>query len=661
MRLSDFLGKTISQNSKQVMKKTIRSILSVLLGSTCIIANAQNQPYLSIAKDSPTTIQLNWTNQVGTTYRVLSTPDLTVPLSLWTPLEDAFSGDATVSVGSSTANVSAGFFDVEIPTNSGVQIFSPTNEQTISGIITVGVGAQIGTQIQGVNLYLDDAQIGFIDSGGIAFNLDTTHFTSGLHTLYASAVNTGNGTTTSDPITVDFENPVRWLDADSLFQSFVPIDVVSDIFPADWEIFVEDTNGVTVRTISGSTTDGNINTVWDGTDDNGNDVAYQTSYIITVAVASGGFGNSSMMMSSSSGASSSLSASASPNKYGVMEYTVDEPAPDLTAAYSALLESYSNASASEKILYPPLPSIPTDAPAVVTKQLSPLDMFVAQHQTQTATFSSGSSRMPPMGAGLGSGSIGSTSASLWREAAWNSGEIVIARQKLTGFNGIIFDGTAANLCNNVKNLVALAQDSIDNGSRRGVYNNSVMTMQHNGDFTAVKTGLASSNPDTREFYFWGHGSPNGNAIGFKEGTPNDGIRVSDLTNSLGNYYLPATGGNAALFATTKPFDFVFLDGCMTGAGSFPEAFGIPKTVAGSTYDDNHKHKRAFMGWGGPVSYSILDTETMNWSLSFWNAWLSNPTVETLVNAQNAAFSAHPSGGDGAPMETYGNNSLLWND
>ena len=137
--------------------------------------------------------------------------------------------------------------------------------------------------------------------------------------------------------------------------------------------------------------------------------------------------------------------------------------------------------------------------------------------------------------------------------------------------------------------------------------------------------------------------------------------MSDLTSLLGNQYLPAKNGDPALFTTTKPFDFVFLDGCMTGAGSFPEAFGIPKSVAGSSYDDNHKHKRAFMGWGGTISYSILDTETMNWSLSFWNVWLSNPTTETVIRSQNAAYSAHPSGGDGVPMDTYGNLSLLWNN
>ena len=106
---------------------------------------------------------------------------------------------------------------------------------------------------------------------------------------------------------------------------------------------------------------------------------------------------------------------------------------------------------------------------------------------------------------------------------------------------------------------------------------------------------------------------------------------------------------------------VFLDGCMTGVGSFPEAFGIPKAVAGSTYNDNHKHKRAFMGWGGTISLSILNAESLNWSLAFWNSWLSDPTSKAIIQAQADAFLAHPTGGSGAPMETYGSLSLKWSD
>jgi hypothetical protein len=636
------------------MKNLLKFILLGILCSTCFAMKAQDQPYLSLSKDSPTTVQINWTNQVGTTYRVWFTPDLATPFSLWTPLEDAFSDDETVSVNADTTATPAGFFRVEIPTNSGVQIFSPPDSQTVSSEIAIRIGAQLGTQVQGVNLYLDDALVGYLDSGGMNFALDTTHFTNGTHTVYVGAVDTANNETLSSPITLDFENSVRWLDAVSLFQSSVPIDIESDIFPADWAVFVSDANGTIIRTISGTTSDGNINTNWDGNDQNGDYAPDQAAYHISAVVTSTGSGSFSAMSSELATGSRPPAISSALNRYGVAEYEIEKPAPDLMAVFSNALEVYSQLPEWEKTIYPPLDYLTNVSTAPIIEKLSARDMFVLQHQiTNVRTLS--------LSANNSSGGSGSASTYVWREPDWNSGEIVIARQKLTGFNGIVFDGTAANLCDQIKNLVATAQDEIDNGSHRGVYQNSIMTMQHNGDFNGVKTGLASNNPNTREFYFWGHGAPNGNAIGFREGTPNDGVMAKELNALLGNSYQPATNGNGPIFITAKPFDFVFLDGCMTGLGSFPEAFGIPKAMPAFNFDGIHAHKRAFMGWGGEISFSILDTESINWSLAFWNSWVSNPNSETLIQAQAAAFAAHPSGGDGAPMRTYGNLSLKWSD
>jgi hypothetical protein len=612
-------------NMKGTMKKVGFSTLIALIALT---SHAQTPPNLTISTVSASQVQLNWTNEVATTYRVLFSPDLTTPLSLWSPLEDAFSEDATLSVRFSPESP-VGFFNVEIPTNNGVQIFSPTNTQTVSGLIPLTAGAQIGGQLQGVNLYMDDALVGFIDSGGIKFSVDTTHFTNGLHSLYVSAVNTGNGATSSDPIILDFENSVRWLDADSLFQTFVPIDVESDVFPADWSVFVGDANGQTVRTFSGTTSDGLIQTNWDGTDDNGLDVPDQTSYTVTVVVASTG---SAMMMSA------------------LGQNDMQTPPVSAESIYSQLLQNYDNTPDDLKILYPrfSLESIEASLEEAPTPaESSPLESFLADHgiARSGATPNAGSS-----GAG------GVTSTTVWRERAWNSGQIVLARQKVTGFAGLTYDGVIGNLFSNVRNLVANATVTGD----RSTYQGSTLLLQHDGDFGAVNTALASMSPNTREFYYWGHGSPNGNSIGFREGTPNDGIKAKDLGNMLTNSYVVPTNGTSILFTTFKPFDFVFLDGCMTGTGSFPEAFGIPKAVAGLTYDNNHKHKRAFMGWGGTVSLSILDNDSLNWSLAFWNSWLGDST-KSLSGAQFDAYAAHPGAANGAPLKTYGNNSLKWSD
>jgi hypothetical protein len=66
-----------------------------------------------------------------------------------------------------------------------------------------------------------------------------------------------------------------------------------------------------------------------------------------------------------------------------------------------------------------------------------------------------------------------------------------------------------------------------------------------------------------------------------------------------------------------------------------------------------------MGWGGITSLSILDTESLNWSLAFWNSWLGSPTDTGIRAAINQAFAEHPSGGNGAPMLLYGSEILTW--
>src|SRR5882724_4275060 len=300
-----------------------RLIVGCLL-ACCLTSqlHSQTPPRLSIAQDSPVTARINWTNIVGKSYRLWFTESL-APVS-WSPLEDAFSEDTNVVVSVSTTDTPTGFFRIQIPTNGtlpAVQIFSPTNSQTVSGTIAVGVGAQITNQLQGVNLYLDDALVGFIDSGGIRFDLDTSHFENGAHTLYVAAVDTANNEVSSGAITLDFENPVRWLDACSMFNSFVPIDVDSDIYPADWLVSVTDTNGTIVRTISGSTTDGIIQTIWDGTDDNGQPLPVENAYQITVDVTETS-GSSMMMASSLASDSGETAVSSAENLQGVPEFAV---------------------------------------------------------------------------------------------------------------------------------------------------------------------------------------------------------------------------------------------------------------------------------------------------------------------------------------------------
>ena len=628
---------------KVIQSKIMVGALGLALA---INVNAQTSPYLSISQNPLSSIQISWTNQVGTSYRILSTSNLTVPRSLWVPLEDAFSSSSNLAVSLSSTGSSVGFFAVEIPTNSGVQVFSPTNGQTVSGTIAIGVGAQIGTQIQGANLYLDSALIGVIDSGGIEFDLDTTHFANGSHTLYASAVDTANNETPSSPITLNFQNSVQWLDANSLFQSFVPITVQSSVFPANWTVFVANTNGTIIRTFSGSTSDGNIQTNWDGNDNNGIYAPDQTSYTITVVVTPSGSGGPSMANSSSVATSSGLYlVSASPNRYGVMEYEVEEPVLDPMMEYSNLLQSYLQMPEDERIIFPPFAFLTNEPSAPITEKLSAYDMFMLQHPT---TNPSSSNSMEPLDDGAG-GNDGSTSTTVWREAAWNSGVIVLARQNL-GSGEIIYGGIVNSMFENIVTWV-----TADDTGNRGVFQGNFSVLNNSGDFTTLTNNLTSmSNPNVRALYLYAHGSPDGNSLGGY-------VRASDLGAVLGNSYTPARNGQPALVKTYHPFSFVFLDGCMTAKGTFPDAFGIPRAVSGGTYLFNNVHKRAFMGWGGITSNSILNNDFLDWSLDFWNTWIGTSTSIPLSQAINQASSDYPGVQSSAPMLPYGTQVLTWSN
>lgn len=592
---------------------------------------------------------------MGTAYRVLFTPDIATHLSLWTPLEDAFSDDTNISVASSTTDTPVGFFIVQIPTNGtlpAVQIFSPTNNQVVSGEISVGVGAQIGTQMQGANLYLDDALVGFIDSGGIKFILDTTHFANGSHTLYAGAVDTANNETLSSPITLDFENPVRWLDASSMFNSFVPIDVTSDIYPADWLVSVMDTNGTIVRTIIGSTPDGNISTTWDGTDDNGLSLPVENLYQITVDVTASG-GSSPMMASSLSSTLNATSVSTTTNPHGVPEFAVQKPAPNPLTAYLGMLEIYSQLTPEDKLIYPTLPDRPANDPyATTTVKMSAREMFVATHKTSGTTSSTAAGTASP-NANSNNGS-GSTKTLVWWENQWNSRQTIVARVPINGG----FNNTIGQNCNSIAQFIGEADGTV--GNNRGVYGGGgVILITANSDVYNLTNMFAD--PNATAFYFYGHGSATGNSIGTQTAV----IGAKTVGAQLGNLFLPSlnsTWGRLAgkpAMVTDKPFNFVFLDGCNTALGNFPEAFGIPKSVSGLALNEAGLHKRAFMGWSGPVTFQF-DSSHIDWSLQFWTAWMDGGNGDvTLARAIQIAYQYDPSVLNNVPIIWYGNGSLQY--
>jgi Bacterial Ig domain len=636
------------------MKNPLQTLLlGLLVFASGFNAPAQTPPKLKMTRVSPTAAQISWTNQVGKSYRVQSTPSLAP--AVWKPLEDAFSPDTNISVRLATTEKPIAFFRVLIPTNGtlpAVQIFSPTNTQTISGEISVRMGAQLGVQIQGVNLYLDGALVGYLNSGGMSFYLDTTHFANGLHTIYAGAVDTANNETLSGAITLDFENPVRWLDACSMFNDFVPIDVDSDIFPADWLVSVTDTNGVIVRTITGSTVDGIIQTTWDGTDDNGFPVSVENLYQVTVDVTS--TGNFSMRVATSLASKlNATSVSTTMNSHGVPEFTVQKSAPNPLAAYLETGKIYKQLTPKEKLIYPPLPTKPVDNPsATTTTKMSAREMFLASRQTVGASKSAATET--PTANGPAMIMSGSTRTLVWMEDQWFSKKIIVARVPIdTSLNN-----TVISVCGQIAAFLAMLDSSF--GNNRDTFDTNVRIVQTSGEVTQLKNDL--NNPNVTALYFFGHGTASGNAFG----TSTTGIFATNLATLFRNYYIPAPTSSGAsagkpTLVTHKPFNFVFLDGCNTAKGDLPEAFGISKAITGAQLNEAGLHKRAFMGWTGPVVFQF-DPDHINWTLKFWEVWIDGGLGDiSLTDAVREAYRYRPSVLSNVPIKWYGNGSLQYHE
>lgn len=121
-----------------------------------------------------------------------------------------------------------------------------------------------------------------------------------------------------------------------------------------------------------------------------------------------------------------------------------------------------------------------------------------------------------------------------------------------------------------------------------------------------------------------------------------GVLSRQLQVTLGNIYLPQVGDSRSMYQFRKPFTFVFIDGCLSGNGELPEAFGIPKAVSSASYEANHRKKRAFLGWNSEARDSIANTDFMTWTFKFWQAWLNDPEYNrTLQDAINAAHATYP--------------------
>jgi subtilisin family serine protease len=107
--------------------------------------------------------------------------------------------DAAGNTGNSAPVTVTVKHDIISPTTS---IASPTNGQTVTGVVSVQVNAQDNVGVTKVELYQDNNLIGTKTTAPYTFNWDTDAITNGSHTLVSKAYDASGNTGSSSPVTV---------------------------------------------------------------------------------------------------------------------------------------------------------------------------------------------------------------------------------------------------------------------------------------------------------------------------------------------------------------------------------------------------------------------------------------------------------------------------
>ena len=149
------------------------------------------------------------------------------------------------------------------------------------------------------------------------------------------------------------------------------------------------------------------------------------------------------------------------------------------------------------------------------------------------------------------------------------------------------------------------------------------------DVNGLLNNLASEN--TRNFYFYGHGSPT--AIGNKTKRNANGFLITshDVAALLGNHLIIATNA----ISREHPYRFVFLDACNTASDlRWANAFGVLPNITSQQADAKPGRVQALLGWKTTPGYPTPDGfyDKMLTEQRFFNAWMGQSDLITCINA-----------------------------
>jgi hypothetical protein len=131
------------------------------------------------------------------------------------------------------------------------------------------------------------------------------------------------------------------------------------------------------------------------------------------------------------------------------------------------------------------------------------------------------------------------------------------------------------------------------------------------DWQAFRNALYDSR--SRNLVYFGHGGPN--ALGYNPANTNRFITATEIASHL--HTIPAGQTNR------HAFRFVFIDGCSTGKGTLPEAFGILHRKVTDLDDYTYASLRpsAFVGWSADKWITFLFGSYINYDHVRFIGWI----------------------------------------
>ncbi len=178
---------------------------------------------------------------------------------------------------------------------------------------------------------------------------------------------------------------------------------------------------------------------------------------------------------------------------------------------------------------------------------------------------------------------------------------------------------------------------------------------------------AIGNLNYRNLYYHGHG--NKTSIGCDRHVfATNGTWTSGTTTSR-NSKSQMASWQVSQQTRYNRYRFVFLDGCSTAAGDWPNAFNISKTNHTIQFYENHpKHPRpsAFVGWNEPYGnepgtsvYKWLNFEK-NW-MGIWANDSDHPDIKTSLERANSVFGWLDAGVFNSKIRFYGYQEMKIRD